>query len=285
MELNDDAVRRFHRIKQLEENEQIHSACFSPSGKLLSAGVGRRLKVYCTLSGAVKNILSTKALVLAHVTESSVLHASDQNIRLLSLHDNKHTRLFKSHADNVQWISVSQDSDFFLSSCSSGVRLWSLECRNPVYKMDVRHGRAAFIADDNFAIATDSLLLFYDVRSPAGPFKSARIPCGGHRKLLATSRFLCISGDRSHRIFDFEGRLVHSLETARESHFALTPDSQYSVCSSGTYLIFTDIASDRRVCALKEHECSLGAVECNPRYAQLVTISRELNLWMPFASA
>lgn len=285
MELNDDAVRRFRRIKQLEEDERIRSACYSPTGTLLSAGVGRRLKVFCTLSGAVKNIASTEASVLAHVTESSVLHASDQNIRLLSLHDNKHTRLFKSHADNVQWISASPISDFFLSSCSGGVRLWSLQCRNPVYKADVRNGRAAFLADDNFAIATDSLLLLYDVRSPAGPFKSARIPCGRHTRLSATSRFLCVSGDRSHRVFDFEGRLVHSVETTRESHVALTPDSQYSVCSSGTYLIFTDIAADRRVCALKEHEGSLGVVVCNPRYAQLATISRELNLWMPLASA
>eukprot|EP00866_Antonospora_locustae_P000847 jgi/Antlo1/847/1546 len=285
MELNDDTVRSFRRVKQLEEDERIRSASYSPSGALLSAGVGRRLKVYCTLSGSVKNIVSTEAPVLVHVTESSVLLASDQNIRLLSLYDNKYTRMFKSHADSVQWISASSYSDFFLSSCSSGVRLWSLECRNPIYKADVRHSRAVFIAEDNFVIATDSLLLLYDVRSPAGPFKSARIPYERHRRLFATSRLLCVSGDRSHRIFDFEGRPIHSVETARESHVTLTPDSQYSVCSSGTYLIFTDIASDRRVCALKDHESSLGVVECNPKYVQLVTISRELNLWMPLASA
>ncbi|KAL0265984.1 UNVERIFIED_CONTAM: hypothetical protein PYX00_011701 [Menopon gallinae] len=284
MELCGDALRRFRRIKQFNEDERIRCARYSPSGGLLCVALGRRLKVCNALSGTVKNIVSVEAPVLAHVTESSVLYASDQNIRLLSLHDNKHVHVFKSHTGNVQSISASPVSDFFLSSCRGGVRLWSIGYRNPVYKADLRDGIAAFVANDNFVIATDALLQFYDIRSPVGPFKVTAIPCRRHREMSATSRYLCVSGERSHHVFDFEGRLVHTVETARASHVALTPDSQYSVCSSGAYLIFTEIASERRVHTAKEREGNLGAVVFNPQYAQLATFSRELNLWMPVAT-
>ena len=158
--------------------------------------------------------------------------------------------------------------------------MWDLNCKNPVYKLDVQNGISAFVGE-NFVVSANTLLKLYDARYPTGPYKSLLVPYNEYRKIASTDKYFCISSTNTHHVYNLQGELIHSLKTERNSFASLSPDSKYFMCSSGSFLFCTDIGSKKRVSTLQEEDTTFGMVDFNPRYAQLATSFFDLNLWLP----
>jgi len=282
MNLSDDTLRRFYRAKEFVEEEGVRHIKYSPSGKSLCVSLGGRLKVYDSLNGKLRNIINVDAPIFTHTLENLILHSSsDKNIKLLSLYDSKHISTFKSHPDKVSFISASQNNDTFLSSSKSGVRMWDLRCRNPIYKLDAQNGLSAFIGD-GFIVGFNSLLAFYDTRCATGPYKIMSPPYCEYKRIVSTNKHFCMSGSSNHHVFSFGGDLVQSIKTEKVSFMTLTPESKHSICSSSSFLFCTNIDSKTRIHTLKDDDPrSFGMIDFNPSYGQFATSSPHLRFWMP----
>ncbi len=115
---------------------------------------------------------------------NAAVHAStkvDDDLRYLSLHDNKFIRYFKGHKKKVIALEMSPVDDTFMSgSLDNSVRLWDLRSSSCCGIMQVQ-GKPVLSFDPEglvFAVGVQSeMVKLYDLRSyDKGPFATFKMP-------------------------------------------------------------------------------------------------------------
>lgn len=175
-------------------DDQVVDSCFHADGKMLVAATKDSIQVINSLTGEAKKKLYTKThgnrnVVYTH-HEQCILASSrktSNDIRYLSLFDNRYLRLFKGHQAQVTSLAMSPVDDCFLSSSADRhVCLWSLATPSPVARLELPENctdpKVAYTHDGllfgvmakNTANGTSCIRLF-DARSyEQGPFLQLR---------------------------------------------------------------------------------------------------------------
>uniref|UniRef100_A0AC34QVT8 Uncharacterized protein n=1 Tax=Panagrolaimus sp. JU765 TaxID=591449 RepID=A0AC34QVT8_9BILA len=112
-----------------------------------------------------------------------VLHTStkqDNNIRYLSMYDNKYIRVFSGHTDKVTNIEFSPTKDTFIS-CSKDktLRIWDVRDNKCTYELKVGFAPVAAHDPEGVVVAigvSSSVIKLYDIRNfGGGPFNNFSI--------------------------------------------------------------------------------------------------------------
>lgn len=168
-----------------DEGSETRSLCFHEAGHLcVSCGSDGSIRLIDTLAGAsrkliyVKKYNTTSAAYTHH--ELSILHGgNDNNIRYLSLYDNKYLRVFRGHEDAVTCVSMCPSNDAFASCSLDGkMAVWDLGSSSKVAVLDFgtpdlnSPPRAAYSPDGLvLAVSAGRKVRLYDSRGyQNGPF-------------------------------------------------------------------------------------------------------------------
>ena len=128
-------------------DDQVVDSCFHADGRMFMAATKCSIQVIDSLTGEEKKKIFTKthgigSVVFTHheqcVLASSV--KSNNDIRYLSLYDNRYLRFFKGHQAQVTSLSMSPVDDYFLSSSCGNDRsvcLWSLANPSPIARLSL----------------------------------------------------------------------------------------------------------------------------------------------------
>jgi COMPASS component SWD2 len=188
-------------------DDQVVDSCFHSEGRMLVTATKDSIQLIDSLSGESKKKLNTKThgnqnVVFTH-HEFCVLASSrktNNDIRYLSMYDNRYLRFFKGHQTQVTSLAMSPVDDCFLSSSADrAVCLWSLASPAPVARLTLPEGavnpKVAYTHDGllfgvmvkNTATGSNCIRLF-DARSyDKGPFQQLRPSSQRLERALKTS--------------------------------------------------------------------------------------------------
>ena len=315
MKLTLDVLRTFTVAKVFRDNEdKVNSMSFSPSGDtLISSSDDDSMVVYDCQEGVAKRTLNSKKygcdLIQFTHAANAVIHSSnkvDDQIRYLSLHDNKYLRYYGGHTKRVVALQMSPIDDTFISGAlDKTIRLWDL--RSPTCQ-GLMHmtGRPVAAFDPEgliFAAGIDSSVVkLYDLRSfDKGPFATFRdpkrqAPLTGDFQVLKFSpdgKQIGISTTAGHVFLldAYTGQELYSLKVpvntvpGRSSNVDLTftPDSQFLLVGGGDGRIHVfQCASGMRITHLDgPHPTACRTLAFNPKYMMLASACKITAFWTP----
>lgn len=180
----------------LHGDDQVVDSCFHANGNLLVTATKDSIQLIDSLSGESKKKIFTKThgnrnIAYTHheqcVLASSRNRRNNNDIRYLSMYDNRYLRLFKGHDTQVTSLAMSPVDDCFLSSSADrAVCLWSLTAPSPIARLtlpeECANPKVAYTHDGllfgvmarNNSASTNCIRLF-DARSyDKGPFLQLR---------------------------------------------------------------------------------------------------------------
>ena len=236
---------------------------------------------------------------------TNIIHSStkeDDNIRYMSLHDNKYLRYFRGHKGRVVSMDISPTSDLFLSAAlDDTVRLWDLRS-NACQGLTNIKGSPLIAFDPQgivFALAlSDSTIRLYDVRNyeqgPFGMIQSDMFAPGDRwtgLKFSNNSRDMLVStcNGRIYVLDSMDYKLKYTLGgydngSGQKLEASFTPDSNYVVSGSENGIVYVWSAADgRKVVELSGHKSRCNLVQFNPKRLMMVTGSTPLDvgMWIP----
>ncbi|CAD6996851.1 unnamed protein product [Ceratitis capitata] len=285
MKLIDPVVKSFKVAKVFRENtDKINAIDFSPNGEhLISCSEDDQIVIY----DCEKGTHSTKV---------------DDNIRYLSLHDNKYLRYFPGHTKKVISLCISPVEDTFLSgSLDKTLRLWDLRSPNCQGLMNLP-GRPVAAYDPEgliFAAGVNSeSIKLYDLRSfDKGPFVTFKLyqekECDWTGlKFSRDGKIILISTNGSIiRLVDaFHGTPLQTFTGYPNNkgipiEASFSPDSQYifSGSTDGRVHIW-NADTGCKVCVLNgDHPGPVQCVQFNPKYMMLASACTNMSFWLPTA--
>ncbi|GBM94472.1 WD repeat-containing protein 82, partial [Araneus ventricosus] len=179
MRLIDNVVRSFKVAKVFRENtDRINSIDFSQNGEtLISSSDDESIVIYDCERGTHKRTLQSKKygvdLIRYTHAPNTAIHSStkvDDNVRYLSLHDNKYIRYYQGHTKKVVSLCMSPVDDTFMSSSlDKTIRIWDLRSPNCQGVMHLPGNRSVVNYDPEgliFAVGLNSeLVKLYDLKS------------------------------------------------------------------------------------------------------------------------
>ncbi len=189
MKLDDALLKRFCVAKSFKENDsRTNSLHFSSDGlSLITSSEDDQIVIFDCEKGVQKRLVNSQkyGVDLARFThaKNAAIHAStkeNDDIRYLSLHDNKFIRYFKGHSKRVISLEMSPVDDTFMSgSLDSSVRLWDLRSPSCSGIMHVQ-GKPVLAFDPEglvFSVGVQSeMVKLYDLRSyDKGPFATFKV--------------------------------------------------------------------------------------------------------------
>ena len=190
MKLEESVVRQFCVAKSFKESDsRINSLHYSTDGlSLITASDDDQIVIFDCEKGVQKRLVNSQKygvdLVRFTHAKNAAIHAStkeNDDIRYLSLHDNKFLRYFKGHTKKVISLEMSPGDDTFLSgSLDNTVRLWDLRSPTCSGIMHVQ-GKPVCAFDPEgliFSVGVQSeKVKLYDLRSlEKGPFATFQVP-------------------------------------------------------------------------------------------------------------
>ena len=311
MKLDEAALRRFCVAKSFKENEaKISSLSFAPDGlNLVTSSEDDQIVIFDSEKGVQKRLVNSQKYGVSHVrfthAKNALVHAStkvDDDVRYLSLHDNKFLRYFKGHTKKVISLEMSPlDDTFMTGSLDNTVRLWDLRSPNCSGIMSVGAGAKPICAFDPeglvFAVAVQSeKVKLYDNRSyEKGPFATFKMPqetkCEWTSlKFSPHGKYILLTTNGSvMRLLDaFDGNPLQTLAGHQNNRGvpidgSFTPDSNYVVSgSTDGRLHVWNAETGFKVCVLNGGH--IGPVQCtqfNPKYGMMATACSHLNMWLP----
>ncbi|KAK4535092.1 hypothetical protein CDCA_CDCA03G1117 [Cyanidium caldarium] len=336
------AVRSLRKTKVFKgvHGEQINSLDFSSDGeRLVCAGDDGLVSVYSAAEGTLLKTIPVKrygcGVIRFSNHKSAVLCASkpvvdavvaaaghgggrdaalygapvswDDNIRYLSLSENKYIRYFRGHRARVVSLAVTPNDDSFMSAALDGtMRLWDIRYPHCAGALQIR-GRPAVAVDPTGLVAAVAfsdlqklVIKLYDLRKwDEGPFID-------FESTITTSEptVLKFSGDgrsllvgtaepnpRIQLLDAFNGQLQtlcrgHSNDQAYELDAGFSADSEFVVSGSEDATVHIwERATGQPVHVLSGHSTHLRAVAFNPQYAMLASACQNVVFWQPDPAA
>lgn len=136
MKLNDKTMASMRLAKVFRENTDcVNCIDFSHDGEtMISSSSDDSIVLYCCMEGKPKRTLYSKKygcdlLQYTHAPNAIIYSSNkiDDQIRYLSLYDNKFLRYFPGHTKRVVSLRMSPIDDTFISaSLDKTIRLWDL---------------------------------------------------------------------------------------------------------------------------------------------------------------
>ncbi|RWR98988.1 WD repeat-containing protein 82-like protein, partial [Dinothrombium tinctorium] len=309
MQLVERVISSFRVAKVFRENtDKINSIDFSQNGEtLITSSDDDSIVIYDCEKGVQKKSLNSKkyGVDLVHYTHAAntAIHSSnkvDDNIRYLSLPDNKYIRYFPGHTKKVVTLCMSPTDDTFLSgSLDKTIRLWDLRSTNCQGLMHLV-GRPVANFDPEgliFAVGINSeSIKLYDLRSfDKGPFNTFKIPqdkdCDWTGlKFSPDGKFIMIytNGNVIHLIDAFQGNPLQTLMGHTNSkglplEASFSPDSQFVFSGSqdGKILVWNAVYGNRVGVLQAEHSGPVQCVQFNPKYMMLASACTTMAFWIP----
>lgn len=136
MKLTDETMQSMRLAKVFRENsDSVNCIDFSSNGEsMISSSLDDSIVLYCCLEGRPRRTLYSKKygcdlLQYTHAPNAIIYSSNkiDDQIRYLSLYDNKFLRYFPGHTKRVVSLRMSPVDDTFISaSLDKTIRLWDL---------------------------------------------------------------------------------------------------------------------------------------------------------------
>lgn len=175
-------------------DDQVVDSCFHEDGRMLVAATKDSIQLIDSLSGEPKKKIHTKTHGNRHLAfthhEHCILASSrktNNDIRYLSMFDNRYLRFFKGHQTQVTSLAMCPVDDCFLSSSvDRQICLWNLATPSPVARLTLPDNyedpRVAYTHDGLlFGVMAknnstgSSCIRLYDARNyEQGPFLQLR---------------------------------------------------------------------------------------------------------------
>lgn len=316
MKLTPEVLGSFTVAKVIRDHhDRINSMSFSPSGDtLISTSDDDSMVVYDCQEGCPKRTLNSKKygcdLIQFTHAANAVIHSSnkvDDQIRYLSLHDNKYLRYYAGHTKRVVALQMSPIDDTFISGAlDKTIRLWDLRSTTCHGLMHMT-GRPVAAFDPEgliFAAGIDSSVVkLYDLRTfDKGPFSTFRdkrkqAANTGDFQVLKFSpdgKLIVITTSLGHVFLldAFNGQELHSLKVPVSSgpgrpagnlDVSFTPDSQFILVGGGDGRIHIfQCATGMRLCSLEgPHGTPCRTLAFNPKFMMLASACKVMAFWIP----
>jgi COMPASS component SWD2 len=188
-------------------DDQVVDSCFHAEGKMFVTATKNSLTLIDCLTGEAKKKIFTKThgnenVVFTHHEYCVIVSSNKTNndIRYLSMYDNRYLRFFKGHQTQVTSIAMSPVDDYFLSSSTDGlVCLWSLASPSPVAKLTLPenaiHPKVAYTNDGlifgvmakHISDGSNCIRLFDAISYDKGPFLQLKLSRDTLTSVLAAS--------------------------------------------------------------------------------------------------
>eukprot|EP01147_Barroeca_monosierra_P004820 gene4821-6865_t len=305
-----EVVRSFAIAKVFDQSPAaiINSVDFSDDGKfLITSSNDNHMNYYDVMQAKqLKTVPSNKyGCSLAQFTHSPdcVLHAStlvNDDVRYLSLHDDKYLQYFKGHTDRVTGINLSPIGDGFITTSQDlTMRIWDLRSRNCQGLLSTDHPAVACYDSTGlvFAVGVNkSLIKLYDSRKyEKGPFKTFTLEQSA--KASSWSRIQCSPDSYNFALTTADGLsyIINAYSGAEQAALGsadlATPidlATDFSPCGKyfatggkdGVVEIW-DVSSKTKEAHLPRHHDDITCIRFNPKYITMATASSALCLWLP----
>jgi len=309
VKLDEPLLRRFCVAKSFRESDaKTNSLSFSPDGlSLISCTDDDQISVFDCERGVQRRLVNSQkyGVDLARFThaKNACVHAStkvDDDIRYLSLHDNKFLRYFKGHTKRVISLEMSPADDTFMSgSADNTVRLWDLRSPTCSGIMHVQ-GKPVLSFDPEglvFSVGVQSeQVKLYDLRSfEKGPFTTFKMPretkCEwtGLRFSPHGKYILLTTNGSVMRLLDaFDGKPLqtfagHMNNRGVPIEGCFSPDSKYVISGSSDGRVHAwNADTGYKVCVLNGgHIGPVRCVQFNPTFLMMASACSHMNLWLP----
>jgi len=246
----------------------ISSLDFHSSGKYLTMSTKESsIHLIDALTGMEKKKIYTKShgvgLVKYTHHEYSVLATCERksnDIRYLSLYDNRYLRFYSGHAGNVTSLSMNPTEDYFISSSQdNSVCIWSLGSTSPLAKLQLPdHCERSYVAYDTAGLIFGVLcydnklkshsIRLYDARSyETGPFQDIAPPPSAIESAL--SKLSNITTSQTQRALQ-----------AQWTSFEFSPDGQKILVntSSDLMLVLDSFSAETEPVLLTNRKNDIG---------------------------
>ena len=307
--MDEALVKRFCVAKSFKENDsKYQSLHYSNDGlNLITCSEDDQIIMFDCEKGAQKRLLNSQKygvdLIRFTHAKTAAIHAStkvDDDIRYLSLHDNKFLRYFKGHTKRVICLEMSPNEDFFMSGAmDNSVRLWDLRSPTCSGLMNVT-GKPVLSFDPEglvFSVGVQSeQVKLYDLRSyEKGPFttfkmqRETKFDWTG-LKFSPHGKFILITTNGSEmRLLDaFDGKPLqtfggHLNNKGLALDGCFSPDSIYVLSGSTDGRIHVwEAESGNKICVLNGgHVGPVKCVQFNPKFMMMTSACSHLNMWLP----
>lgn len=305
---------KFRVAKEFSENnDKINSIDFSQDGTtLISSSNDDAIIIYDCEKGSVKRTLQSKkygvGLIRHTHTSNTAIHTSnkiDDQIRYLSLPDNKYIRYFTGHQKSVVTLCMSPIDETFLSgSLDKTIRLWDLKSTSCSGIMQTQ-GRPVANFDPEgliFAVGINSeYVKLYDLRSfDKGPFNAFKLPQNKDvnwtgLKFSPDGKQICITTDANSLLTldSFIGTPLNTFTTSPipgslsnveiSCEASYSPDSQYIFSGTNDGSIYVwDADKGTKVSILRsDHNSPIRCVQFNPKFMMLASACTKMSFWIP----
>jgi COMPASS component SWD2 len=314
--LTDQLLPYFKLGRTFKDNVQrINSMDFRADGEfLVTAGNDESIHLYnVNTAKMVKTVFVKRYGVnIVRFTHhaNTVLTASNNSngnddIRYLSLHDNRYLRYFKGHTNKVVSIEVSPVDDCVLSgSIDKTVRLWDTRtnlCQG-LLRCDTSRSAGPIVSyDPSGVIFAASVgkgkVNLYDVRSfdkgPFATFHSERQAGIVSLDFSPDGKYLLANNQANTMLLldSFDGKVVRKFNTRPnqtttcELQPTFSPDGQYVMAGSeeGNIHVFrTD--SGQQLSNWAGHSLPTKCVKFNPKRLMVASADTKLGFWIPSMS-
>ncbi|KAL7673134.1 hypothetical protein ACOME3_008005 [Neoechinorhynchus agilis] len=306
---DDDIAKSFKLVRIFQENsEMINSVDLSHDGRfIVSSSADDRIVIYDCFTGTKKRLIHSKkyGVDLARFTVQSnmVIHASskvDDNIRYLSLQDNKYIRYFTGHEAKVTSIRIIPGIEGFVSGSHDGaVKIWDTRLEEPIREISTSQCPVVCFDPEGVVLALGHCgsVDLYDIRDNASSsfanFKVDNVEMSDIVFSPDGQSIAVTSNDSSVSVIDaFDGKLKFTIAGFGKDNKAahrLRYESSFS--AGGEYLIRGDTRGiipcfDAKTGRQITHYNSgfdhpVNCVRYHPQNLMFLSCSTHMNFWLP----
>lgn len=278
--LEENFLDQFGMTKRIDEQADIRNLEYSTTGDMLSYTTDDALKIYSSVTGCLKNVISVKMDTMKYFQSNTVLHSRHDTIYYLSVYDNKYLRKFEGHGGRVFSLSVNPLEDLFMSMRNKVIDIWDIRYKNPVCEIGSQGKLGAMSTGHEYALTDNNFVYIFDRRSDVYPIMVRSIKPNFYKSMwyAGGDSYIALSSKQGYTFLDSSGEPVGTCASENVSGDII--DESNTLLYSSSNLIFAyKILDNRRVGRLEvDKECN--AIKSNPSYPQFAcSTGNGIRIW------